>query len=138
MKILAGFTLILFIAVGARAAMAQEASPQLLDGMELEYTYTDGGTVILNFYDGKLKYRWTAGPFAGTEEGDRIYKSRRIGDELYLVNWHDTDNLNFVTLVVNLQQNVLHSSAVIGYGTDQEVTLFDTAVIERVDRGPPE
>ncbi len=135
MRIATGWTLIVFIALGASLAKAQEASPQLLDGTELEYTYTDGGAVVLSFYDGKLKYRWTAGPFAGTEVADLVYKSRRIGDELYLVSWHDVDNLNFVTLVINLQQNVLHSSAVVGYGTDREVTLFDGAIIERVNRG---
>ena len=135
MRIVTGWTLIVFIALGASLAKAQEASPQLLDGTELEYTYTDGGAVVLSFYDGKLKYRWTAGQFAGTEVAALVYKSRRIGDELYLVSWHDVDNLNFVTLVINLQQNVLHSSAVVGYGTDREVTLFDGAIIERVNRG---
>ena len=118
--------------VVACVVWSQEASLQLLDGMELEYTYTDGGTVVLTFYDDKLRYRWTTGPFAGTEVADRVYQSREIGDELYLVNWHDTEHSNFVTLVIDLQQNVVYDAALVGYGTDQELPLFDSAVIQRV------
>lgn len=31
------------------AVVAQEDDPHALDGTELEYTYTDGGSVILTF-----------------------------------------------------------------------------------------
>ncbi len=126
--------LICLAALGAGVAHAQEPEPQLLDGTELEYTYTVRGTVVIAFYDGKLRYRWTAGPLAGTEEKDRVYRSRRIGDELYLVNWHDTENRNVVTLVINLRENVVHSSGLAGYGTVREAVLFDQAVIQRVSR----
>ena len=136
MKMLSGCALFLVVTLGPHVAIAQEPTPQLLDGMEIEYTYTDGGTVVANFDDGRLSYRWTAGPFAGTAVADRIYKSRQIGDELYLVSWHDTENLNFATLVFDFQRNREYGSALVGYGTDQATVLFDEAVIQRVTRRP--
>ena len=128
--------LCLVMAFAPQAVRSQEPTPQLLDGMEIEYTYEDGGTVEANFEDGRLSYRWTSGPFAGTAVADRIYRSRQIGDELYLVSWHDSENLNFATLVFDLRANLEYGSALIGYGTDQATVLFDEAVIQRVNGEP--
>lgn len=119
------------LAVGDPPSLAQESEAQLLDGTELEYTYTDGGGVVLTFYDGLLKYRWIAGPFAGAMGEGLVYRARAIADDIYLVNWHDTAGSSFVTLVIDLQSRALYSSAILGYGTDQKLTLFDEAVIER-------
>ena len=44
------FTLLSAFALGS--VVAQEDDSHALDGTELEYTYTDGGSVILTFYDG--------------------------------------------------------------------------------------
>lgn len=131
-------TIIVLLAVSvllARSAIAQEADSQpLLDGVELDYTYTDGGRVALSFSDGELSFRWLAGPFAGAEGAGFAYHSRQIGEDLYLVNWHDEEGFGFITLVINLQQKVLYSSALLGYGTEEELQLFDGAIIESVMR----
>ena len=71
---------------------------QPLDGLELDYTYEGGGQIIASFSHGRLKYRWLSGPFEGVEESGLNYQSRHVRDEIYLVNWHDKDNSNFVTL----------------------------------------
>lgn len=136
MRMLTGFALLLMLASSARVAMAQEASPQLLDGMEIEYTYADGGTVVMKFGNGRLSYRWMAGPFAGTAVAHRIYQSRQIGEGVYLVSWHDAKNRNFATLVFDLERNREYGSALVGYGTDQAAFLFDEAVIRRVTGRP--
>jgi hypothetical protein len=133
---LTGLALLLILASSARVAMAQEATPQLLDGMEIEYMYSDGGTVVVNFGNGRLSYRWTAGPFAGTAVAERIYQSRQIGDDLYMVSWHDEENLNFATLVFDFEQDREYGSALVSYGTDQSVVLFDEAVIRRATGRP--
>jgi len=136
MRMLTGLALLLILASSARVAMAQEATPQLLDGMEIEYMYSDGGTVVVNFGNGRLSYRWTAGPFAGTAVAERIYQSRQIGDDLYMVSWHDEENLNFATLVFDFEQDREYGSALVSYGTDQSVVLFDEAVIRRATGRP--
>ena len=106
---------------------------QILDGKELEYIYSDGGKVVLSFYDGLLKYRWVAGPFEGDKEKDLPYQSREIRDGQYVINWHDKQNSNFVTLILDLSRNALQSSAILDYDGENEIVLFDVATIERVN-----
>ena len=113
---------------------AQSTDARLLDGMELDYTYSGGGRVIASFYSGRAKYRWLSGPFEGVEEKDLPYLSKEIGPERYVINWHDVDNSNFVTLIVDLAEKTLHSSALLYYGTEKEVTSFDDAVIDSIRR----
>ncbi len=122
------------LAFGTVPTLGQEEEPQLLDGAELEYSYTDGGAVVLTFYGGLLKFRWIAGPFTGETGEDLAYKVRSVGDDIFLVNWHDTEGQTFVSLVINFQSNKLYSSALLEYQTDQELALFDEATIERVQR----
>ena len=104
-------TFSLSLLVVACVVWSQEASLQLLDGMELEYTYTDGGTVVLTFYDDKLRYRWTTGPFAGTEVADRVYQSREIGDELSSKTWFTTPRLLGTELIKNYPYSIVPSSS---------------------------
>ena len=101
---------------------SQSPDASLLDGLELDYTYSSGGHLIASFYAGQLKYRWLSGPFEGVEESDLTYKSKKIAPEQYVINWHDLNHSNFVTLIIDLEEKVLHSSAVLYYGTEKEVT----------------
>lgn len=73
-----------------------EPNTQALDGLELDYTYDGGGQIIVSFSERRLGYRWLSGPFEGVEESGLSYNSRHLRDEIFLVNWHDTDNSNFV------------------------------------------
>jgi hypothetical protein len=113
---------------------SQSPDASLLDGVELDYTYSSGGHLITSFYAGQLKYRWLSGPFEGVEESDLTYKSKKIGPEQYVINWHDLDNSNFVTLIIDLEKKVLHSCALLYYGTEKEVTSFDGAIINSIKR----
>ena len=79
----------------------------------------------------KLSYRWTEGQFKGAAVSDRIYKSRKIRDEMYLVNWHDKENKNFTSLIIDLKNKKLFGSALGRYGTEDEMTIFDEATIKR-------
>jgi phenolic acid decarboxylase len=101
---------------------------------EVSYTYQVGGAVTLTVSGRKLGYLWTAGPFEGTEVRDLDYYSKRLGESLYFVSWHDPDNKNFVTLIFDFDQMIEHGTALIGYETDMEVTLFDEARIDSVRR----
>ena len=116
------------------SAHAQEPGQQAISNIELEYTYSDGGAVVLKIDDGILGYRWTAGPSAGYKVSDRIYQSRKIGDEIYLVNWHDSENKDYVVLVIDLSEMLVHGSALAAYNTADPFAFFDKAEIVRVAR----
>ena len=115
-------------------SLAQNNEFQLLDGTEIEYTYTDGGAVIVTFYDGLVKFRWIAGPNEGATGEDFDYRTHKISDDVYLVNWQMLDAQNFVNLLINFETNMLYGSALMAYATEQEFIIFDEAVITRIER----
>ena len=121
----------------AAPVIAEEANSQALSNIEIEYTYPELGTVVLRIGDGELGYAWTAGPSAGNQASNRAYLSRKIGDELYLVNWHDPENVDFVVLVIDFRESMVHGTALWAYQTDSPGTFFGKAAISRVERFEP-
>ena len=111
---------------------AQEKQEEhLLDGTSMNYYYQNGTAVHVDFDDGQFKYQWIAGP--NTDAVGKVgYRSRKIGDKLYMVNFFEETNLTFVTIVFNFNQNVLHTSALIAGGSDQRQILFDGGIIENL------
>jgi hypothetical protein len=125
----------LFLAIlTAYPVRAQESDQQALSNIELEYTYSDGGAVVLEIGDGILGYRWIAGPSAGYEVTERRYQSRKIAAEVYLVNWHDSENSDYVNLVIDLNEMVVHGSALAAYDSETPFVFFDIAKIARVGK----
>ena len=125
----------IFLFSGTTISYAQDKKAEhLLDGTSLEYLYQNGSGLSINFYDGKLQYEWIVGPPKGNMGKDIPYTSRKIGDEMYLVNFHEKHKPDFVTLVFNLKQNVMYSSAILRYCTDKEMVSFSGGIVEHVKR----
>ena len=125
----------LFLAIlTAYPVRAQESDQQALSNIELEYTYSDGGAVVLKIGDGILGYRWIAGSSAGYEVTELRYQSRKIAAEVYLVNWHDSENSDYVNLVIDLNEMVVHGSALAAYDSETPFVFFDIAKIARVGK----
>lgn len=110
------------------------SSSTLLDGIELQYVYEDGGEVVLAFYDGYVRFEFLNGPMAGTRHDDLAYLSRELDDQVYLVRWHNKDVSSYVTLYIDFPRSRVFGSALIWYSSDDPVDLFDAAVISRVSR----
>ena len=53
------------------------------------------------------------------------------------MNWHEKSNPDFVTLIVNLKERALYSSAFLRYGAGMEMIHFKEVTIKRV-KGPGE
>ena len=124
-----------YMALASLTLVAAHASESdSLDGIELEYTYTDGAAVVLNFYDGLVKYRWIAGPYEGSAGEGFQYNAKPMGEDRYMVVWRSAKDRFFVTMVIDLEQRTMVTSAISGYATDQEMVLFDEATIQRVER----
>ena len=114
--------------------MQSDTNNQAFDNVELDYTYSGGGSITATFEKGLVRYRWLSGPFQGVEERDLKYQSKRMGDNAFVINWHDKVNFNFVTLFIDLTNKLVQSSALLYYGTPNEVTSFDTAVVSDIRR----
>ena len=140
-----GISLMTMAASGATpdAAADEKAAAQklkyataehLLDGTSFEYFYQTGGGLKIAFADGKLQYEWISGPRTGNKAEGIPYQSRKIGKEQFVVNWQEKDKPDFVTLIINFEQSVMYSSAILRYGTKEEMIHFNGAIIERVRR----
>ena len=109
----------------------------LLDGMNFQYFYDAGGGLKIAFAEGKLQYEWISGPRKGTHAENIPYQSRKIGDEVYLINWHQPDKPDFVSLVIDLKEKRLYSSAILRYGTGNEMIHFKEAAIKNIKKTFP-
>ena len=109
---------------------AQQLAEQLLDGTSMNYFYQNGGGVHMELYDGMLKYEWIAGPRTGHKNRDLKYRSRKIGPRMYLVSWLEASHPDYTTLVFNFDNNVMYSSGIFRFGTEDQFTRFDGGIIE--------
>jgi hypothetical protein len=110
------------------------APEHLLDGTSLDFHYQSGSAIHMEISDGKLAYEWITGPSKGSKAMDIPYRSRKIGDDLYIVNWHEKDKPDFVTLIFNFRNHVVYSSALRRYRTDREEIHFQGGIMQHVTR----
>ena len=112
----------------------QNTESHILDGTEIEYIYPDEGTVVVTFYDGLVKFKWITGPFSGESGRDFIYRARKVSDDEYFLNWHESDSQDFVSLLINFDTKKVYGSALLGYASEDVSIIFDEANIQRVER----
>lgn len=110
------------------------SSATLLDGVELQYTYEDGGEVVLAFREGLVSFEFLNGPMEGTRHDNLPYLSRELDEQVFFVRWHNKEVDSYVTLYVDLPRQRVFGSALIWYSSDNPVDLFDAAVITRISR----
>ena len=130
MKILSTFIIIATI-VTFRANAQDEQRETLLDGTSMSYYYQNGSAAEVEFINGQFNFKWTAWPAHGIE-GSEKYRSRKIGDKLYLINFMVEENSTFVTLVLNFNENVLSASALISPGSERERIMFKAGIIQNL------
>ncbi len=109
------------------------ATEHLLDGTALDYVYENGGGIAISFYEGKLKYKWTAGPRKGNGNQDLVYRSREIADKIFVVSWLEQSHPDYVTLIFNFTNNTMYSSGILRYGSENQKVVFDRGRIERLE-----
>ncbi|MDE3743424.1 MoaF-related domain-containing protein [Maribacter polysaccharolyticus] len=108
-----------------------------LDGYSLNFQYQDGKAIHMGFYNGKANYEWITGPGKGRGNTDIPYRSCKIGDNLYIVNWHETGLKDYLTIVFDFEKMMVHSSIIVGYENKPErslKTVFLTGVIDHLQK----
>ncbi|MEO9894413.1 hypothetical protein [Aurantibacter sp.] len=111
------------------------APEYLLDGYSLNFQYQNGTAIHMEFNNGKAKYEWVAGPATGNGNKDIPYRSRKIGDEMYLINWHETGIKDYLTIVFDFKKMIVHSSIIVGYQDKPERklrTVFRSGIIDHL------
>ncbi|MBU2946657.1 MoaF-related domain-containing protein [Zobellia uliginosa] len=138
------FILIVLVNVGIGFSQAQSTeenkfqfsvAEHLLDGYSFNFQYQNGTALHFEFYNGQAKYEWLAGPAKGNKNQDIEYRSKKIGDKLYLINWHETGKKDYLTIVLDFEKMLVHSSIIVGYENRPERTLktvFRSGIIDHL------
>ena len=111
--------------------MTVETENHELYGAEFEYAYAELGTVIVNFYDGLVKFNWIDGPLAGESGSDFPYRVKQLSDDQFLANWHEPKARGFVTLFIDLAERRVYSSVLASYATPEEQVWLHEATLKR-------
>jgi MoaF N-terminal domain len=104
----------------------------LLDGTSFDNYYESGSREHIEFVAGQIISKWIAGPGQDNASGQENYKSKKIGDKIYIVNWLKTPSHSFCTLILNFNQNKLYASAIRGVGTNNEAIFLEEATIDHL------
>ncbi len=99
----------------------------MLDGTSMDCYYENGFSVHVEFNDGQIIFKWIEN-FTDTTEHES-YRSKKIADKIYVVNFLDTSGHKFVTLIFNFNQNMLVASAI---RTKDQANFLDSATIEHL------
>jgi hypothetical protein len=113
------------------SAAQDKTDEHLLDGTSMDYYYQNGSGVHVEFTNGQFNWKWIAGTDKGSI-GNEKYLSRKIGDKTYMINFKNSTNSDFVTIVFNFNQNVIYTSALLDPKTDHEQVLFEGGIIEHL------
>jgi len=115
-----------FIATILFAQAKQEE--HLLEGTSMDVYYENGYGFHYEFKDGQIIFIQIAGPSPGGT-GQEIYKSKKIADKIYVVNFLVTSKHSFCTFIFNFNQNILVASAI---RINDEANFLDSATIEHL------
>jgi MoaF N-terminal domain len=115
------------------SATAQDAGDEhLLDGTSVTYYYDNGSGVHAEFADGQIQFTWVAGFFKGSG-GKAVYRSRKIGDKMYMVNFLVETGGSFVTIVFDFGKYTLSSSALLNSNSPQKQIFFEAGTIKELN-----
>ena len=110
-----------------------EAASHLLDGITMQYTYAEMGTVRTVYDNGFISFEWLSGPLQGETGVGFVYRAREVGENRCFVNWHEPELPGFVTLYVDFEMGQVYSSLIASYASTKEQVYFDIALIENVE-----
>jgi hypothetical protein len=113
------FLAFFFIITTFHSTAQTKQDEHLLDGTSLDLYYETGSHVHVESNDGQI-----------ISQGR--YRSKKIGDKMYVVNFLKTPEHSFVTLIFNFNQNTSCASAIRGVGTKDEAIFLEGATIEHL------
>ena len=114
------------------SAAAQQPEREGMPNAKVQSTYESAGTIAFKYVDGTAEYTFTSGRMMGAGGMDLSYTARKIGDELYLLSWHDETNSNYITQVLDFANMKEYHTAIMFYGTEMQQINFTEGVIDKV------
>ena len=106
---------------------------QAMSDIEISTKYSNG-TIVSTFKDDMVSYKFTEGRMKGAFAKNLRYESHLIGEYMYFVVFHDTNNNNRFTLVIDLKNKREFTSAIMSYKSDRSYNFVTDGEIINVKR----
>jgi len=118
--------------VVAQKASSLDKEEFLLNGTAFTFQYQNAGAIDISFMDDKVTYKWINGRNVDEPAKTIPYKSKKVDSGIYLVNWHEPETKNFITMVYNFNSNSCAVSVISRYGSEKPFLGFQSGTIEHV------
>ncbi len=102
-----------------------------LDGVEITYTYSDGGSYNVKYTPKGVLYRFLSGEAANDWWGPFPYKAYKTENGEYFLGWYEKGYGDQITHLVNLKTKTLYGSGII-VKKDRTIEHFQKAKIDKV------
>jgi len=113
MKTLA-ILLMLFFTAPHAAELSQPT--RKLNGIDMTYNYTSGRSYNVKFEEKGVSYRYLTGSKPEAWWGPFPYKAFEIDNNEFYASWFEEDYGDYVTLLINFNNNLLYGSAILSGG----------------------
>lgn len=84
-----------------------------LNGTEITYQYTSGRSYNVKFEEAGISYRYLTGSKPETWWGPFPYKAFEVDNNVFLTAWFEEEYGDYVTLLINFNNNLIYGSAII-------------------------
>ncbi len=94
---------------------AAELAPltRKLNGSNITYNYTSGRSYNVKFEEAGVSYRFLTGSKPKKWWGPFPYEAFNVEDETYFASWFEKGYGDYVTLLINFENNLIYGSAIL-------------------------
>ncbi|WP_298793503.1 MoaF-related domain-containing protein [uncultured Allomuricauda sp.] len=117
-----------------QAQNSLDKEEHLLNGTSFTFQYQNAGAIDISFENDNMTYKWLNGRNMDQPAKTYPYKSKKVDFGIYLINWHESDTKNFVTMVYNFNSNSCAVSVLSKYTSENPFLGFQSGVIEHVTK----
>jgi len=105
--------LVIFVFTTAIEASEISLPTRKLNGTNITYNYTSGRSYNVKFEEEGVSYRYLTGSQPVKWWGPFPYKAFEVENNVYLASWFEKEDGDYVTLLINFNNNILYGSAII-------------------------
>jgi len=116
MKALITILTIIFFSASLNAAEISSPTREL-NGTDITYHYTSGRSYNVKFEEEGVSYRYLSGPKPEKWWGPFPYQAFQVEKKVYLASWFEEGYGDYVTLLINFNNDLLYGSAILSAKT---------------------
>jgi phenolic acid decarboxylase len=106
-------SLVIFLLTATLEASELSLPTRDLDSTNITYNYTSGRSYNVKFEEKGVSYRYLTGSKPDKWWGPFPYQAFKVEDEVYLTSWFEEGYGDYVTLLINFNNNLLYGSAIL-------------------------